>query len=81
MALDRAKSARGFKGLMDPVAVGAAKSAADARAIAEGAPRGRSAQDTAKAITTYAASALQIYATQPANVATHALRCSQKPAD
>jgi Peptidase C13 family len=81
VALDRAKSARGFKGLMDPVAVGAAKSAADARAIAEGAPRGRSAQDTAKAITTYAASALQIYTTQPANVAAHALRCSQKAAD
>jgi hypothetical protein len=61
--------------------VSAAKSVADARATSEGALRGRSQTDVARAITTSATTLLQVYSAQPADVAAHALNCFQKPAD
>ncbi len=74
-ALDRTKTGRPLKGLTDPNAVTAAQTAAAGRANAEGATRGRSQQDTAKAIAVVSASVLQVSAQQSAEVAAHAVRC------
>lgn len=74
-ALDRAKTARPLKGLGDIVALNSAQSAAQGRASTEGLARGRSQQDTAKAVATVSASVLQVFSTQGADVAAHAARC------
>jgi hypothetical protein len=74
-ALDRAKTGRPLKGLADLQAVQAARSAAEAQAASEGAVRKRSQQDTARAISTSAASVLQVFNNQPAEVATRAAKC------
>ncbi|MBP9233309.1 MAG: hypothetical protein KBF30_01470 [Hyphomonadaceae bacterium] len=74
-ALDRAKAGRPLKGLVDTATITSALTAAQGRANTEGAARNRSPQDTAKAITLIATSALQLFPAQPTEVATHATQC------
>ena len=74
-ALDRAKAGRPLKGLADSGAITSALSAAQGRANTEGAARGRSSQDTAKAITIISTSALQVFTAQPTEVTTHTTQC------
>lgn len=75
-ALDRAKTGRPLKGLSDMQALQSARTAAETRANTEGAARKRTQQDTAKAIAVSAASVLQVYNTQAADVAARAARCA-----
>jgi hypothetical protein len=74
-ALDRAKAGRPLKGLADTAAITSALTAAQGRANTEGATRGRSQQDTAKAIAVIATSALQVFSTQTTEVTAHAAKC------
>jgi len=75
-ALDRAKTARPLKGLGDVQALQIARTAAEARASAEGLARKRSQQDTARAIVASAASVLQMFSAQPADVTARTARCA-----
>ena len=74
-ALDRAKAGRPLKGLADNAAITSALSAAQGRANTEGAARGRSQQDTARAITIISTSALQLFTAQPTEVTAHTTQC------
>ncbi len=74
-ALDRTKTGRPLKGLADANALNGALAAATGRANSEGSARGRSTQDTAKAITAVATSALQLASAQTSEVTGHAARC------
>ena len=74
-ALDRAKTGRPLKGLADVAAITSALNAAQGRANTEGAARGRSQQDTAKAIAVVATSILQVFTAQSAEVTAHAATC------
>lgn len=74
-ALDRAKTARPLKGLGDANVLNSALAAATNRANSEGSARGRSTQDTAKAITVVATNALQLASAQTTEVTGHAARC------
>jgi hypothetical protein len=74
-ALDRARTGSGFKGFSDAAALTSALNAATARANTEGAGRGRSNQDTARAITQVATTALQLAKAQTPSLITHIARC------
>lgn len=74
-ALDRNKTGRPLKGLTNAGAITSALNAATNRANAEGTARGRSTQDTAKAIAVVSTSALQLASTQTAEVTNHAAKC------
>ena len=74
-ALDRARTASGFKGFTDQAALTGALNAATARANTEGAARGRSNQDTARSITQVATTALQLAKGQTPTLVTHIERC------
>ena len=74
-ALDRARTGRPLKGLADVASITSAQTAAQARATTEGQLRGRSSQDTAKAVVAVSTSALQLYPAQPADIADLAARC------
>ena len=69
------RTGRPLKGLADANAVTNAQAAAQARANTEGQARGRSAQDTAKAVVAVSTSALQLYPSQPADITDLATRC------
>ena len=74
-ALDRARTGRPLKGLTDIASLTSAQAAAQTRASTEGQARGRSTQDTAKAIVVASTTALQVYPAQPADVTELATRC------
>lgn len=74
-ALDRARTGRAIKGFADAASLGSAMSAAAARAEAEGQSRGRTAQDTARAITLVSSTALQLFPAQAASVTANIERC------
>ncbi len=74
-ALDRARAGRPVKGYADAAALTAAQAAAQNRASTEGAARGRSAQDTARAVVVSATTALQVFPQQAADVTAHIARC------
>jgi hypothetical protein len=74
-ALDRARTQSGFKGFTDPNTISTALSAATARANTENAARGRSAQDTARAINQVATTALQLAKAQTPTLISHLERC------
>ncbi|MEQ1780579.1 MAG: C13 family peptidase [Hyphomonadaceae bacterium] len=74
-ALDRARTGRPLKGLADVASITSAQTAVQARAITEGLVRGRSSQDTAKAVVAVSTSALQLYPAQPSDIADLAARC------
>ncbi len=74
-ALDRAKTGRGLKGLTDPNTVTTALNAATNRANTEATTRGRSTQDTAKAIAVVSTSLLQISTAQLTEVTSHTTKC------
>lgn len=79
-ALDRAKTGRGLKGAVDPNAITTAFMAAQGRAVSEGTSRGRSQQDTTKAIAAISASVLQAYnAQQVSDVTSHVTACMSGP--
>ncbi len=79
-ALDRAKTGRALKGVSDIGAITSALTAAQGRASAEGATRGRSQQDTAKLIASVSATVLQAYnAQQVTDVTSHAVACMAGP--
>lgn len=80
-AVDRAKTGRSLKGLSDINALSATLAAAQARASAEGLTRGRSQQDTAKAIALTSATVLQVFSSQTADVTAHAARCAAPKLD
>jgi hypothetical protein len=74
-ALDRAKTGRPLKGLTDIASLTSAQAAAAARATTQGETRGRSAQDTGRAIATASTKALQLYQGQQDYVTAHAKTC------
>ena len=74
-ALDRARTGRPLKGLSDIAVLTSAQTAAQNRATAEGSARGRSSQDTAKAVVAAATTALQLYPTQTIDIVAHAANC------
>lgn len=74
-AIDRVKTSRPLKGLADLNALQAARARYEAAAAAEAGPRKRSPQDTARAIGAVAASTLQIFTAQSADVAARATHC------
>ena len=74
-ALDRAKTGRPLKGLADVASLTGAQASATNRATKEGEVRGRSAQDTGKAIAAASAKALQLYQSQQDYVLAHATSC------
>ena len=74
-ALDRARTGRPLKGLSDIAVLTSAQTAAQNRATAEGSARGRSSQDTAKAVVAAATTALQLYPTQTTDIVAHAANC------
>jgi hypothetical protein len=74
-ALDRAKTGRGLKGLTDAGTVTSALTATTNRANTEGSSRGRSTQDTAKAIAVVSTSLLQVSATQLTEITSHTTKC------
>lgn len=74
-ALDRARASRSLKGLADVAAINNARTAAQARATTEGLTRGRSSQDTARAVVAVSTSALQLYPTQSALITEQATHC------
>ena len=80
-ALDRARSGRPLKGLADMQKISTAKADAEARASSEGAARKRSQQDTARAIAAAAASVLQVFNAQVADVTSRAAYCVAPAAD
>lgn len=80
-AVDRAKTGRPLKGLADWSALQAAQSAAQARAVAEGAGRKRSAQDVAKAVAAASATVLQLFNAQAADVTARTAKCGAPAAD
>ena len=75
-AVDRAKAGRPLKGLADWASLQASQVAAQGRAIAEGAKRQRSSGDVARAVAATAASVLQVYNTQAADVTTRTAKCA-----
>jgi hypothetical protein len=80
-ALDRAKTGRPLKGLGDMQKLQTAKASAEAAAAAQAAPRQRSQQDTGRSIAAVAASALQLFGTQAADVTARTARCLAAPVD
>lgn len=74
-ALDRAKTGRPLKGLNDVAALTGAQAGAATRATTQGEARGRSAQDTGRAIAAASAKALQLYQGQQDYVTAHAKSC------
>lgn len=74
-ALDRARASRPLKGLTDIASLTSALGAAQARANTEGLARGRSAQDTARAIVAVSTTALQLYPSQSAIVTEQTAHC------
>jgi hypothetical protein len=74
-ALDRAKTGRPLKGLGDVNALTSALNAVQARATSEGQQRGRTPQDTGRAIAAISATTLQIFQVQTEYVTAHATRC------
>lgn len=74
-ALDRARTGRPLKGLADINALTGAQTAAQNRANTEGQARGRSTQDTAKAVVAAATTALQLYPAQTTNIVSNAAKC------
>ncbi len=74
-ALDRAKTGRGFKGMTDIAALTAAVNAVQGRATTQGQARGRTPQDTGKAIASASATALQLFQAQAEYVTAHASSC------
>ena len=74
-ALDRARTGRPIKGLTDIASLTNAQSAAQSRAATEGQARGRSTQDTAKAVAAASASTLQLYPAQSADITQLATSC------
>lgn len=74
-ALDRAKTGRGLKGMTDLAALTAAMNAAQGRATTQGQARGRTPQDTGKAIASASATALQLFQAQGEYVTAHAASC------
>ena len=74
-ALDRARTGRPLKGLTDIAALTSAQAAAQNRATTEGTARGRSTQDTAKAVVVAATTALQLYPAQTTNIVANATSC------
>jgi hypothetical protein len=74
-ALDRAKTGRPLKGISDLAAITSTQSAAQGRASSQGAARGRSQQETARAIAATAANVLQVFNAQTADVTAHAVKC------
>jgi len=74
-ALDRARTGRSLKGLADVDTIASALTAATDRANGQGQARGRSAQDTGKAIVTASATALQLYPSQATHIAGNAAQC------
>ena len=74
-ALDRAKTGRGLKGMTDISALTAAMNAAQGRATTQGQARGRTPQDTGKAIASASATALQLFQAQGEYVTAHAASC------
>lgn len=74
-ALDRAKTGRPLKGLVDVNAITSALTAATDRATSQGQSRGRSAPDTGKAIVAVSTSALQLFQGQSAHITGHATQC------
>lgn len=75
-ALDRAKAGRGLKGLSDAASLAQAFAVLQGRAVSEGSGRGRSQQDTMKAIGAVSASVLTAYnAQQVSDVTSHAAAC------
>jgi hypothetical protein len=79
-ALDRARSSRGLKGLVDPEALQKARTAAEARAAALAGPLQHSQQDVAKAIASMSAIVTQTFPSQTETVAAHAAACLAAPA-
>lgn len=75
-AVDRAKAGRPIKGLADWAALSTAQQAAQGRAVAEGARRQRSNADVAKAVASTAATVLQLYNAQAADVTTRTAKCA-----
>jgi len=75
-ALDRARAGRPVKGFGDAGMLASAQAAAQARASSEGAARGRSEQDTARAVVAAATAALQLYPAQVADVTAHIGKCA-----
>lgn len=74
-ALDRTKAGRPLKGLADANALTSALNVTTTRATTEGNARGRSPQDTAKAIAVISTTLLQVATTQAAEVTTHTTTC------
>jgi hypothetical protein len=74
-AMDRVKTSRPLKGLADLTVLQAAKARYEAAAAVEAGPRQRTAQDTARSIGAVAASTLQIFTAQPADVTARAAHC------
>ena len=75
-AVDRAKAGRPIKGLTDWSALQAAQQASQGRAAAEGSKRQRSSADVAKAVAAAAATVLQLYNTQAADVTARTAKCA-----
>ncbi|HEV7692778.1 MAG TPA: C13 family peptidase [Hyphomonadaceae bacterium] len=78
-AMDRVKTSRPLKGLADLTVLQTAKAKYDAAAAAEGAPRKRTAQETARSIGAVAAATLQIFTAQPLDVTARVARCVAPP--
>lgn len=74
-ALDRARAGRPVKGFGDAGVLASAQTAAQARAVAEGTSRGRSEQDTARAVVVASTAALQLYPAQVTDVTAHIAKC------
>lgn len=74
-ALDRAKTGRGLKGLTDVEGLTGAFTVAQTMANAEGQARGRSPQETGRAISAAAATALQLYQAQSDIILGNASAC------
>jgi hypothetical protein len=74
-ALDRARSGRPLKGLTDPDAIQAARSRYEAKAAEQAALLQHTSADTAKSIAAVAATILQVFNTQTADVSAHAGKC------
>jgi hypothetical protein len=77
--MDRVKTSRPLKGLADLTVLQTAKAKYDAAAAAEGAPRKRTAQETARSIGAVAAATLQIFTAQPLDVTARVARCVAPP--
>jgi hypothetical protein len=75
-AVDRAKAGRPLKGLTDSAALSTAQQAAHGRAAAEGAKRQRSTSDVARVVAATAATVLQLYNTQAAEVTARTAKCA-----